>query len=135
MMPIIFDYSPLKLVADLAVNLVDRHNDGEFVNNIKDLYVNESSRTCVDAEIDLIRKDPNLLVYEKIDLMNKAEDQHNARDIVQKKQCADIITAGRTKKVVTIMLVSGGLLLTGCAVYAVADKLQNHLVIEPNPQR
>lgn len=135
MMPVFFDYNSLKLVADLAVNLVDHHNDGEFVRNIKELHVNESSRSCVDAEIDLIREDPHLSVYEKIDLMNKVEDQHNARDIAYKKQCAGIINAGRAQKVITIMLVSGGMFLTGCAVYAVADKLQNHLVIEPNPQR
>lgn len=135
MMPVFFDYNSLKLVADLAVNLVDHHNDGEFVRNIKDLHVNESSRSCVDSEIDLIREDSHLSVYEKIDLMNKAEEQHNTRDVVQKKQSAEIITAGRTQKAITILLVSGGLLLTGCTVFAVADKLQNHLVIEPNPQR
>lgn len=134
MMSMFYNFESLKQVVDFASNLISNFNVGEYVKNVNDLHGNESSRACVDAQIDLIKSDPKLSTEEKINLMSDAEAQHNARDIEHKAQRAQIIDRGRDRKILSLFLVVDGIVLTGCAACAFASGIQNHTGIQIVPR-
>ncbi len=89
-----------KATMDLAGNL-GKFDDNVYAENILKLYGKEPTYDELDAQVEVVKNDPDMPTQEKLELLRAIAVQKDAarkREVELKAKCAEIIDNGMAKK-------------------------------------
>lgn len=116
-----------KLALDFANKVMDRFDDEKFARAVIELYGKEPTYDELDAQIEIIKNDPDIPTERKLDLLRAVTVQRDAirdKEFERKQKAAEIIDNSNEKKgnlagKIAIGVLSGGVSLLPDAVNAV----------------
>lgn len=108
-----------KATMNFAANTMGKFDDNVYAENIIKLYGKEPTFDELDAQVEVVKNDPDMSTQEKLDLLRAITVQKDAarkREVELKAKCAEIIDNGMAKKgetVTKVVVVIVKTLLTG----------------------
>lgn len=108
-----------KATMNFAANTMGKFDDNVYAETIIKLYGKEPTYDELDAQVEVVKNDPNMSTQEKLELLRAITVQKDAarkREVELKAKCAEIIDNGIAKKgetITKVVVVIVKTLLTG----------------------
>lgn len=105
MIPIEVLIEAFKATLDFAESTASKFDDGKYAEAITALYGQAPTYAELDAQVEVIKAATDIPTQEKLELLRAISVQKDAareREIAIKRQCAEIVDNGMTKKGETV---------------------------------